>query len=226
MERFANIYARAAARKGGEEELDALLPPPGDDALLSSLPDSVLLGRMAMQVFASGFVWRVVQNKWPGFVEAFRGFEPMPVALMTEADLDALRQDTRIIRHATKIAAVRANARMMVEVADEHGSFAEFLAEWPSSDLVGLLEWLKKNGSRLGGNTGGYFLRGVGKDAFLFTEDVNNALIRAGVVDKAPAGKGARKKVQAAFNRWREESGLSYTQMSKVLAYSVPGKYG
>ncbi len=223
---FASIHARAAARKGGPEALEELLPVPGSDEALAAVPDSDLLGRAAKHIFASGFVWRVVENKWPGHVEAFRGFEPVPVAMMTDADLDALAQDTRIIRHRIKIGAVRANARMMVDVAEEHGSFARFLADWPSSDLVGLTAWLKKNGSRLGGNTGSYFLRGAGKDAFIITEDVAAALVQAGVVDKAPTGKRALRAVQEQFNAWHEESGRSYSEMSKILACSVPGRHG
>ncbi len=223
---FASIHARAAARKGGPEGLAELLPAPGSDEALADTDDAELLGRIAKHIFASGFVWRVVENKWPGHVEAFRGFEPVPVAMMTDRDLDALAQDTRIIRHRVKIGAVRSNARMMVEVAEEHGSFAEFLAAWPSSDLVGLTAWLKKHGSRLGGNTGSYFLRGAGKDAFILTPDVNEALVQAGVIDKPATGKRAQRAVQDQFNAWREESGLSYSQMSKVLACSVPGRHG
>lgn len=226
VDSFASIYDRAAWRKGGPEALEELLPLPGSDEALAATPDSDLLSRAALQIFASGFVWRVVENKWPGHVEAFRGFETVPVAMMTDKDLDDLATDTRIIRHRIKIASIRANARMMVDVAEEHGSFADFLANWPSSDLVGLLGWLKKNGSRLGGNTGSYFLRGAGKDSFILTQDVSAALIEAGVVDKAPTGKRARQAVQAQFNAWQEESGRSYSEMSKVLACSVPGRRG
>ena len=52
--------------------------------------------------------------------------------------------------------------------------------------------------------------------------DVALALIREGVVDKPPSGKGALKKVQAAFNGWMEESGRPLTQISRVLAFTVP----
>jgi len=226
MTTFQSIYARAAARKGGPEALESLLPAVASAERLASTPDSVLLSLAAKRVFAAGFVWRVVENKWPAFTEPFRDWLPMGVAMLSDFDVDALSQDPRIIRHRGKIEAVRANARMMVEVAEEHGSFARFLADWPSSDLVGLLEWLKTHGSRLGGNTGSYFLRTAGKDAFILTSDVAEALVAAGVVDKAPTGKRAKRAVQEQFNAWAEESGRSYAEMSKVLACSVPGRRG
>jgi len=86
--------------------------------------------------------------------------------------------------------------------------------------MVGLWAVLKKRGARLGGNTGPYFLRFIGKDSFLLSADVVAALIRAKVVDKNPTGKADLAKVQAAFNKWHEETGRSYTQLSRILAYS------
>jgi 3-methyladenine DNA glycosylase Tag len=68
-------------------------------------------------------------------------------------------KDARIVRNGAKIGSVRLNARLVQDVAREHGSFGKFLAGWPSSDEVGLLELLAKRGSRLGGNTGQMLLR-------------------------------------------------------------------
>jgi hypothetical protein len=45
-------------------------------------------------------------------------------------------------------------------------SFAEFIAAWPSNDMIGLWDYLKKKGQRLGGNTGPYALRAIGKNTF------------------------------------------------------------
>ena len=60
----------------------------------------------------------------------------------------------------------------------------------------------------------------------ILTADVTAALVEAGVIDKAATGKGAKRAVQAQFNAWREESGRSYSEMSKILACSVPGTFG
>ena len=71
----------------------------------------------------------------------------------------------------------------------EHGSFGAYLADWPAGDIFGLWADIKRRGDRLGGHTGGYFLRFIGKDTPMFSRDVIKALIDQGVVDKEPTSK-------------------------------------
>ncbi|PIP01679.1 MAG: 3-methyladenine DNA glycosylase, partial [Zetaproteobacteria bacterium CG23_combo_of_CG06-09_8_20_14_all_54_7] len=130
--------------------------------------------------------------------------------------------DTRIVRNHQKINSVRANARFIEDVALETGSFARFIADWPVSDLVGLLELLKKRGARLGGNTGQRFLRNVGKESFYLGKDVIRCLQNSGLAIKDnPTSKRELAAIQQAFNQWHEESKRSYTVMSKIAAYSI-----
>ena len=58
----------------------------------------------------------------------------------------------------------------------EHGSAAAFFAAYPVSDQIGLMDLMKKRGSRLGGTTGQLALRFMGKESFILTGDVVNAL--------------------------------------------------
>ena len=109
----------------------------------------------------------------------------------------------------------------VVDLAKEHGSAAKAFAHWPDEDFIGLLEYVKKHGSRLGGTTGQYLFRIMGKDAFVISRDVTAALIRAGVVDKAPTSKRALTAVQAAFNDWHEESGAPLSHISRTLGLSI-----
>jgi len=223
MNSFATIYERAARRKGGPEDLEALLTDDywGAGADPATLSDDRWLASMAKQIFRSGFVWKIVENKWPGFEEAFHGFEPEPVAFLSEQALDELRSNKEIIRHPGKISAVRDNARMVLDVAADHGSFGEFVTGWAADDQAGLLEWLKKNGSRLGGMTGQYLLRACGMDTFILSQDVVKALIVDGIIDKNPTSKTAMKAVQKAFNEWSDESGRGFRDISRTLAMSV-----
>ena len=64
-------------------------------------------------------------------------------------------------------------------------------------------------------------LRRVGKSAFVLTRDVNNALIREGVIDKPASSQRDLKQVQAAMNIWHEQSGWPMTHISQVFAFSV-----
>ncbi len=218
---FDSIYQRAVARKGGRSELEALLPAAKSRAALVRTSDDRYLSEMARAIFRAGFVWKVVDNKWPGFESAFHEFSIREVAGLDEQDIDELATDTQIIRNRTKIAAVRDNARFVFEVMAEHGSFGRYLANWPEDDLIGLWADLHRRGSRLGGFTRAYFLRSVGKDVFLLTGDVTKALIGAGVVEKFPTSKKDLRATQAAFNAWRSETGRPYCELSRILACSV-----
>ncbi|NIA68896.1 3-methyladenine DNA glycosylase [Pelagibius litoralis] len=223
MASFKQIYARAAKRKGGEAALEKLIAgsKPKSKVALKKLGDDRYLAEMTKRIFQAGFVWRVVEQKWPDFEAAFQKFDVGRMALLSDEDLDVLSRDSRIIRHGAKIAAVRHNAIFLSDLAREHGSAARFFADWPSEDIVNLWALLKKRGARLGGYTGPYFLRFMGKDSFLLSPDVTAALIRAKVVDKNPTGKADLAKVQAAFNGWQQETGRSLTQLSRILANSI-----
>lgn len=218
---FDEILQRACNRKGGLAALEALLPRARSAAELAAVPDDRILAAMARNVFRAGFVWKIVEAKWPSFEEAFHGFDIMKVASMDELEMDELAADTRVIRNRPKLVSVRDNARFIFEVVNEYGSFGEYLAQWPWDDLIGLWEDLQKRGSRLGGFTRAVFLREVGKDTFLLTGDVVRALIGARVVDKAPTSKRDLRATQDAFNAWRAETGRTFCELSRILACSV-----
>jgi DNA-3-methyladenine glycosylase I len=82
---------------------------------------------MSKSVFQSGISWRVVEAKWPGTREAFRGFDAEAVADLSPAEMDALVADTRVIRNRRKLEAVVQNARRMLDLQERHGSFQAYL---------------------------------------------------------------------------------------------------
>jgi len=222
MTAFADIRARAASRKGGTEALAALLPPRSDEAALRAMPDDRVLSAMARRIFSAGFAWKVIDAKWDGFEAVFLGFDPVRLAFEPDEFWERLIREPRIVRHAAKIMAVRANARFVRDLAKEHGSAGRFLAGWPGTDLVGLLELLAKRGTRLGGLTGMYLLRFLGKDSFVLNTDVVTCLRDAGVdIGLAPGSKREMRAVQARFNAWAAETGLPLTHLSRICALSV-----
>ncbi len=220
MQPFAEIYARAAAHKGGEAELAALLAPQGRRPSLARLQDDRVLAEMTRCVFRSGFVWKVIEAKWPGFEAAFHDFDVTRCAMLSDEELEALAQNAEIVRNAKKIASVRDNAQYVLAVRETHGAYGKYLKSWPADDFVGLWDDLKRRGSRLGGQTGRFFLRFSGYDTPMLSADVVAALIRAGVVDKEPTSKRALAQTQDAFNAWRDESGRTLTEISRILAFS------
>ena len=219
MQTFEEIHQRALKRKG--PALEAGLPTPRADSELRELPDDRYLAQMTKSIFQAGFVWKVIEAKWDGFEAAFEGFNPHLWANASDEKLEALMDDQRIVRNYQKIKTVRPNAAMLLEAGDEPGGFGAFLAEWPADDQVGLMAYLGRQGSRLGGMTCQYFLRFVGWDAYILSRDVTAALVAAGVIDRPASSKAAQRAVQNAFNTWQQESGRPYMQLSRILAQSI-----
>ena len=194
---------------------------------LRDLADDRALAEMTKRVFSAGFAWRMIEAKWPGFEEAFLGFKPARLSFEPDEFWEGLTKDARIVRNGAKIMSVRANARFLQDVAKEHGSFGKFLAGWPSSDEVGLLELLAKRGDRLGGATGQMFLRFIGWDGFTTSKDVVACLRDAGLdIAETPTSKRDLMKVQEQFNAWAKETGLPYTHLSRICAFSIGENYG
>jgi 3-methyladenine DNA glycosylase Tag len=216
---FAHFHERALARHG-EAGLAGRIPTVRAAADLRAVPDDRYLAAIAKRVFAAGFRWQVIEAKWPGFEEAFHGFDPAVVAGLDAVALEALAADARIVRNRPKILSTVKNAAFVRDIAGEFGSFGAWLADWPAGDVFGLWKALATRGDRLGGDSGPRFLRTVGKDTFRLTEDVVAALVEAGVVTRAPGTAAERAAVERAFTAWSDESGLPRAAVSAVLACS------
>jgi 3-methyladenine DNA glycosylase Tag len=226
MPAFKTIRARAAKRKGGDAALASLLPKLAGRQALERLKDDRVLAEMAKRIFSAGFAWSVIESKWPGFEAAFLKFEPRRLLHEPDEFWERLTADKRIVRNPQKITAVRENARFVADIAREHGSFGKFLADWPTTDQVGLLDLLGKRGARLGGRTGQYFLRFIGWDGFITSPDVVACLLEAGLdIAENPTSKKDLKKIQDQFNAWAEETGLPLTHVSRICAMSVGENY-
>ena len=226
MRPFSEIRARAAERKGGEAMLQSLLPSAPDNGALARIPDNRYLAEMAKRIFCAGFVWSVVEKKWPGFEEAFLGFEPKALLFQPDEFWERLADDDRMVRNGPKIMAVRGNAQFLCDIGAGHDSFGAFFAAWPATDQTGLLELLARRGKRLGGNSGQYFLRFVGRDSWIVSGDVATCLRDAGLdIAEKPTSKGDLKKIEAQFNAWAEETGLPLTHLSRICAMSVGQNY-
>jgi 3-methyladenine DNA glycosylase Tag len=218
---FKSIRARAEKRKGGPKVVASLLPRKPDKKAIAKLPDDRILSEMAERIFSAGFVWDVIDKKWPGFEEAFLGFNPKALLFQPAEFWEKLASDKRIVRHAGKIKAVRDNAKFVQEISKEHGSFGKFLAAWPADDQVGLMEFLGKRGSRLGGFSGQYFLRFLGWDAFVLQGDVLTCLRDSGVEIGTGTSKKDLRAAQAQLNAWAKESGLPISHVSRICALSI-----
>lgn len=221
MQSYQWLHTFCLNRFGSAEALEARLPVAQSTEQLRARTDDRYLSAMTLRIFRAGLKHSLVDAKWPAFEAAFFGFDPEKVVLMGGEHLERLMQDARLIRHLGKLKSVPRNAQLMLDVAHEQGSFGALLAEWPDHDIVGLWRLLAKRGSQMGGLSAPRFLRMVGRDTFVPTDDVVAALRAQGIIDKAATSQRDLALVQAAFNQWQSESGRPLCQLSVMLAHTV-----
>lgn len=221
LEPFDKLYHRAAERKGGAGQLNKLLPATENQDALLELTDDRYLAAFTKKVFQSGFVWRVVEKKWPDFEDVFFNFNIEKVLMMPEDMMERKASDPKIIRNYNKVKTIKANAQMIFEEQQNGHSFAAFIHHWPSDDIIGLWAYLKKHGARLGGNTGPYALRALGKDTFLLSRDVEAYFRAHDLISGGVQTKSSLSTIQQCFNQWQQESSLSLSQLSRLVAYAT-----
>ena len=123
---------------------------------------------MSKATFQAGMSWRVVDTKWPGIQEAFRGFDPEAIVNFTPAELDEITSDTRVIRNRRKIEAVVENARRMLDLEASHGSFRGYLRSHGGFEATAAD--LRKQFRFLGDHGAFYFLYVVGEEVPSYEE--------------------------------------------------------
>src|SRR5689334_5865282 len=89
--------------------------------------DRLLFEHLALDGFQAGLSWSTILRKREAFRAAFRGFEPAVVAGFDDADRARLLADAGIVRNRSKIDATIGNARALLAVIEEFGSFERYL---------------------------------------------------------------------------------------------------
>lgn len=90
--------------------------------------DRALFERLALESFQAGLSWATILRKRKAFVLAFADFEPEVVAAFDDTDRRRLLADAGIVRNRAKVDATIGNAARLLELIDEQGSFAAYLA--------------------------------------------------------------------------------------------------
>jgi DNA-3-methyladenine glycosylase I len=147
--------------------------------------DSALFERFVLEINQAGLSWATILRKRPAFRQAYSGFDIDAVAAYDETDRSRLLNDAGIIRNRLKINAAIENARRLLTLREEFGSFAAWLdRHHPLSKE----EWVK-----------------LFKQTFLFTggEIVGELLMSTGYLPGAHVtGCPVYEKVLAANPPW------------------------
>lgn len=106
--------------------------------------DVKLFEMLILEGMQAGLAWITVLNKREAFREAFDGFDPNKVALYSDAKIQELMANEKIIRNRLKINAAVSNAKAFLKVIEEYGSFDKFI--WGYVDYAPIIgHWVKQN---------------------------------------------------------------------------------
>ncbi|SBV95759.1 3-methyl-adenine DNA glycosylase [uncultured Alphaproteobacteria bacterium] len=124
--------------------------------------DRVLFERLTLEVMQAGLSWLTVLKKREAFSRAFAQFEIDAVAAFGEADRARLLADPGIIRNRLKIDATIHNARAILDIQDEFGSFAAWIARNHPRDLKAWIKLFRTRFRFVGGEIMNEFLMSIG----------------------------------------------------------------
>jgi DNA-3-methyladenine glycosylase I len=114
---------------GGSANADALMVEYHDSEWgVPVSEDDALFERLGLESFQAGLSWSTILRKRENFRAAFGGFRIPEVAAYDERDVVRLLQDAGIVRNRAKIEATIGNARALLDVIDDFGSFDAYLA--------------------------------------------------------------------------------------------------
>src|SRR5262249_7719115 len=89
--------------------------------------DRTLFEFLTLEGARAGLSWMTILRKREGYRRAFAGFDPAAVASFGDVDVEGLLADSAIVRNRAKITSTILNARALLEVRAERGSFARHL---------------------------------------------------------------------------------------------------
>lgn len=221
MRSFTEIYELACLQKGGASEVEKQLPKYLNTDQLKMISNADFLSTMCRRIFRAGLKHSLVDAKWPNFEKVFNHFDTMFCAMLSDEDIEQHMQNTSLIRHLGKMRAIRTNAQFIYEVSQEHGNFGNYLAQWPTKNTIDLWLELKKQGAHLGGSSAPQFLRMVGKDTFIFTQDVVAVLKLEKVIEQMPVSQRDMRKAGDAMLIWHEESNRPLCEISRIVSFAA-----
>lgn len=92
--------------------------------------DRKLFSLLVLEGAQAGLSWLTILKRCEGYLAAMDGLDPEKLARYTEADLNRLLRDGRIIRNRRKLESAVGNARALLAMEDRGINFAEWLWAW------------------------------------------------------------------------------------------------
>jgi DNA-3-methyladenine glycosylase I len=124
--------------------------------------DHLLFERLILEINQAGLSWLTILKKREGFRRAYHDFNIDVVAAYGESDRLRLLNDANIIRNRLKVDAAIENARRLVTIRQDYGSFAAWLDHHHPLTKSEWIKLFKKTFRFTGGEIVGEFLMSTG----------------------------------------------------------------
>lgn len=124
--------------------------------------DNELFGRLILEINQAGLSWETILKKEQSFREAYSQFDIQKVAAYTEVDRERLLNDVGIIRNKLKVNAAIENAKTIITLQKEHGSFEKWLEHHHPKTKDEWVKLFKKTFKFTGGEIVNEFLMSIG----------------------------------------------------------------
>ncbi len=124
--------------------------------------DNELFERLVLEINQAGLSWLTILKKQNNFKEAYHAFDIKTVANYTDQDVKRLLNDTGIIRNRLKINAAIYNAKVIIELQNEFGSFKNWIDTHHPKKKEEWVKIFKKTFKFTGGEIVNEFLMSTG----------------------------------------------------------------
>jgi len=124
--------------------------------------DNELFCRLVLEINQAGLSWETILKKEDSFRKAYHNFEIRKVAAYTTTDTERLLADAGIIRNKLKINAAIENAKTILKLQDEYGSFGKWLEHHHPKTKQEWVKLFKKTFRFTGGEIVNEFLMSIG----------------------------------------------------------------
>ncbi|MDD2305737.1 MAG: DNA-3-methyladenine glycosylase I [Prolixibacteraceae bacterium] len=124
--------------------------------------DNELFGRLILEINQAGLSWETILKKEEGFRRAYDQFNIEKIAAYTETDRERLLNDAGIIRNRLKVNAAIENAKTILQLQKEYGSFEKWLEHHHPKTKEEWVKLFKKTFRFTGGEIVNEFLMSIG----------------------------------------------------------------
>jgi len=124
--------------------------------------ETVLFERLVLEINQAGLSWELMLKKREGFRAAYDGFDVDRVARYGERQRARLLADPGIVRNRLKVDAAIENAKRIVVLRRDYGSFAGWIDAHHPRDKADWVKLFRKTFKFTGGEIVGEFLMSTG----------------------------------------------------------------